>query len=232
MKRIISFTACIVALPGATLAATQAYKTDAFEGVWVAAGITADISVGPTRSVIAETTSDNFDDLRISVKDHVLQIDRPASSWFSSWFGHSSDYKVHVVTPALHSLAASSGAVIQAKGNLEGDFSVVASSGSQAHVSGVTGGNVKVHTSSGSGIDIAGTCVSLEAGASSGSGLDAEELKCESVSLQASSGSDVSVAASKSVTGHASSGSDVRVRGKPPAVQVDKSSGANFSVME
>ena len=232
MNRIFAITVCALALPGATLAATRTYNTDAFEGVSVAAGITADISVGPTRSVLAETRSDNFDNLRISVKDNVLRIDRPASSWFSSWLGQRPSYQVHVVTPALHSLAASSGAEVTLKGILEGDFSVSASSGSDVDVSGVKGGNVKMRASSGSEISIAGSCISLEAEASSGSDLDADDLKCESVSLQASSGSDLSVAATKSVKGEASSGSDVRVKGRPPAVQVDTSSGANVMIRE
>jgi hypothetical protein len=36
--------------------------------VSVASGIAADITVGPTRSVVAETESENFNVLRISVK--------------------------------------------------------------------------------------------------------------------------------------------------------------------
>jgi hypothetical protein len=230
MKRIFVITACAFALPGVALAATRPYETGTFEKVSVAEGIAADITMGPTRSVVAETKSDSFDDLRISVKDNVLQIDRPARSWFS--FGQHTSYQVHVTTPALHSLAASSGAEVTVKGAFEGDFAVTASSGSDVHVSQVKGGKVSVSTSSGSDISIAGSCVSLEAQASSGSDLDADDLKCENVSLQASSGSDISVAASKGVTGHASSGSDVRVVGKSSTVQVDKSSGAHVVVKE
>ena len=230
MKRIFAITACAFVLPGVALAATRTYQTGTFEKVSIAEGIAADITMGPTRSVVAETKSDSFDDLRVSVKDNVLQIDRPARSWFS--FGQRPSYQVHVNTPALHSLTASSGAEVKVNGALEGDFSVAASSGSDVHVSQVKGGSVALSTSSGSDISIAGSCVSLEAQASSGSDLDADDLKCENVSLQASSGSDVSVAASKNVTGHASSGSDVRVRGKSPVVQVDRSSGAHLVVKE
>jgi Putative auto-transporter adhesin, head GIN domain len=229
MKRIIAITACALALPGAALAATKTYDTGAFEKVSVAAGVSVDITVGPTRSVVAETKADKFDDLRIEAKDNVLRIDRPASSWMS--LGHHPDYHVHVVTPALHALDVSSGSDVKAKG-AEGDFTATVSSGSDVEISQVKGGKVKVSSSSGSDLDIAGSCVSLEAEASSGSDLDAGDLKCESVSLHASSGSDMSVAASKSVTGQASSGSDIRVKGKPATVQVDTSSGAGVSVRE
>lgn len=233
MKRILAITAFALSLPGAALAATRTYETGAFEGVSVAADVDADITLGPTRSVVAETSSNSFDELRILVEGNVLRIDRPPGSWFSSWFsGRRPSYKVHVVTPTLHSLSASSGAEATAKGSLEGDLSVSSSSGSEVDVSGVKGGNVKASSSSGSELEIAGSCVSLEAEASSGSDLDAEDLTCENVVVRASSGSDISVAASKRVTGKASSGSDVSIRGQPPVVQVETSSGASVKVRD
>jgi hypothetical protein len=232
MERILVIAACAFALPGAALAATRTYDTGAFDKVAVASGIEADITTGPARSVRAETTAENLDDLRISVKDNVLRIERSSGSWFSGWFERRPDYKVHVVTPVLRGVDASSGTEVTVRGSMEGDFSVTASSGSEVEVSLVKGGNVKAHSSSGSDLSIAGSCISLEAEASSGSDLDADDLKCENVAVQASSGSDVSVAATKSVKGRASSGSDVRVKGKPPTVQVETSSGANVVVRE
>ncbi len=232
MKRIFAITACALTLPGAALAATRPYTVDSFERVSVAAGVEADITLGSTRSVVADTKSDDFEALRIVVKDNALQIDRPPGSWFSSWFGNRPDYHVHIVTPTLRSLAASSGAEVTVKGSVTGDFSVDASSGSDVELELVKGGNVKVHTSSGGEASIAGTCVSLEAHTSSGSDLDAGDLKCDNVSLHTSSGSELSVSAAKSVTGEASSGSDIRVRGRPTTVQVETSSGANMVVRE
>jgi len=234
MKRIFAITACALALPGATLAATRTFDTEAFEKVSVSSGVSADITVGPARSVVAETKADDFDDLQISVKDNVLRIERSASGWFSNWFSFERPprYHVHVTTPALRSLVASSGTDVTVKGSLEGDFSVTSSSGSDVDISGVKGGNVKVSASSGSDISITGSCITLDAQSSSGSDVEADGLKCENVSVQASSGSDISVAASKSVKGEASSGSDVTVRGKPPVVQVEKSSGADVDVTD
>jgi len=232
MKRIFAITLSALALPGAAIAATRTYDTAAFDKVAVSSGVEADISTGAARSVRAETTAENLDDLRISVKDNVLRIERSASSWFSGWFEKRPNYKVHVVTPMLRGVDASSGTEVTVRGSLEGDFSAAASSGSELDVSGVKGGNVKAHSSSGSDLSIAGSCISLEAEASSGSDLDADDLKCENVAVQASSGSDVSVAATKSIKGRASSGSDVRVKGKPPTVQVETSSGAHVVVKE
>ena len=229
MNHLLALAAFTLALPGAALAATRTYEVSAFEEISVAAGIDADISMGPSRSVVAETGVQGFDNLRISVEGNVLKISRLPSFWF--FFGRA-DYKVHVVTPLLRSLAASSGADVDVTGPVVGDFSVRASSGSDVNVCGINSGNVKAHASSGSDIDIAGSCVTFEVEASSGSALDARNLKCETITVQTSSGSDVSVAASKSVRGKASSGSEVRVSGAPPDVQVDKSSGADVKVRD
>src|SRR5262245_27124922 len=104
MKRILVITACAIALPATTLAGTRTYETGTFEGVSAAAGVDVDITVGPTRSIVAETRSDDFGDLQISVEDNVLKIRRSYRHWFGFWWNRP-NYRVRVVTPALHSLA-------------------------------------------------------------------------------------------------------------------------------
>lgn len=231
--RTLAIIVIAFALPGAALAATRNYDTGAFEKVSVSAGIEVEITSGPNRSVVAENRSGDFEDLKISVEGDTLHIGRPSGSWFSRMFsGSRPDYKVRVVAPVLRSLSASSGAEVDARGSFEGDISITASSGSEVDAAGIRGGNVKASTSSGSDIDLAGSCISFEAHASSGSDLDADDLKCENVTLQASSGSDVSVYASKRVGGNASSGSDVLVRGRPPVVEVEQSSGADLKIKD
>ena len=233
MKQIAAITVCALALPGAALAASKTYETGAFEQVSVAGGIEVVITIGPTRSVVASTRAENFDDLRIAVNGNELKIDRPARNWFTSWFSRRPEYEVQIVTPLLRSVDASSGSEVEVRGNLQGDFAVTASSGSDVDVAEVRDGNVKARASSGSDLDIAGTCVSLEADASSGSDLDAGKLKCENVKVRVSSGSDMTVAATRAVTGEASSGSDLRVRGNEAvAVQVKTSSGADVAVKQ
>jgi hypothetical protein len=227
MNRLPAITTFALLLPAAAVAATRSYEIAAFESVSVAAGVDAQISLGTSRSVVAETRSEDFDDLRIEVQGNVLRIDRPKGRWF---FFRRPDYEVRIVTPVLRSLSASSGADVDVKGTPGGDFTVEASSGSDVNVSLIKAGKVKAHASSGSDLELSGTCTSLEAETSSGSDLEAGDLRCETVSVQTSSGSDVSVFASRSVTGKASSGSDVHISGAPPAVQVDKSSGADVTV--
>lgn len=233
MKRILAIVACSIALPVATFAATRTYDTGAFDAISVAAGVDADISMGSTRSVVAETRSGSFDDLRIAVEGRELRIDRAPRSWFSNWFSWTrQNYKVRVVTPTLHALSASSGADVKVSGSFEGDFTLIASSGSDVEISQLRAGKVTAKGSSGSDVELSGSCVSLDVETSSGSGLDAKDLRCEDVTLHSSSGSDVSVFASKRVGGHASSGSDVRIRGRPAQVQLEKSSGADVTLKD
>lgn len=227
MKRMLPLAICALALPAAASAATKTYEVPAFEEVSVSAGISLDITMGPTRSVVAETRGNDFDDIRIAVDGKVLRIDRPRRGWFS---GRRTPYDVHVVMPTLRALEASSGAEARVRGSVEGDFAVKASSGADIEVEQIKGGAVRAHSSSGSDMEIAGSCTALEAEASSGSDLDAEDLRCEQAVVQASSGSDVSVTATRSVRANASSGGDIRVSGAPTDVKTDKSSGGDVVV--
>lgn len=227
MKHLPVLSTCLVLLPGVSLAATRTYEVGAFDAVSAAAGIDVEITLGASRSVVAETRADDFDDLRIAVQGNVLKIDRPTRGW--SLFRRPS-YTVRVVTPALRSLSASSGSDVDVKGPVAGEFTVDSSSGSDVQVAGILGGSVKAQASSGSDLELSGSCTSLDADASSGSNLDARSLRCETVRVQASSGSDVSVSASRSVAGKATSGSEVQISGAPPTVQVEKSSGADVEV--
>lgn len=224
MTRLTRIIACLSLLPLPAVAATRTYEVAAFETVSAAAGVNVDITLGSARNVVAETRAGGFDDLRISVQGNVLKIDRSSRGWFQ--FMRPS-YTVHVVTPALRSVTATSGADVTVKGASDGDFNVEASSGSDIQVSGLKAGTVKANASSGSDVQLAGTCTAVEVQASSGSDIDAGSLRCEMAKVQTSSGSDVSLYASRSVSGSASSGSDVRVGGAPPVVKVEASSGAD-----
>lgn len=228
MKLLPAFAACALTLPAMAPAATRTFDTAAFEAVSVAAGIQAQITPGTRRSVVAETSADHFDDLRIVVKDNVLHIDRPPRSWF--WFRRRPDYQVRVTAPKLRSVNASSGARVTLQGKPDGDLALRTSSGATLEASMGKGGTVQAQASSGSRLQIAGACTSLDVGTSSGAQLDAEDLDCENVVVKASSGSNVSVTARRSIRVAGSSGSNTRVRGKPATVQADKSSGASVVI--
>ncbi|MET0280310.1 MAG: head GIN domain-containing protein [Steroidobacteraceae bacterium] len=229
MKRLTRTVFSTLLLPAAASAASRNYELPRFEAVSVAAGISADIHMGASQSVVAESKSGDFDDLRVTVEGKVLRIDRPQRGWFS-FGGQRTAYQIHVVTPTLHSLRASSGADARLEGEVAGDFSAEASSGADIRVAHLKGDNVKLEASSSGDITIAGSCASLAVAASSGADIEAAGLQCAKVTVDASSGSDISVAATSSVAGSASSGADVRVTGAPAVVQVSRSAGADVRV--
>ena len=99
MHRITTLIVCTFALSNVALVATCAFPAGAFESVSVASGVEVDISVGPVRSVTAETRGDTFDDLQIAVEGNVLRIERRARNWLSSLLsGGRPDYLVRVVS--------------------------------------------------------------------------------------------------------------------------------------
>ena len=229
MTRLLTLAICALTAPGLALAAaSRTYDTAAFDAVSVAAGVQAEITIGPRRSVLARTPADDFDDLRVTVKGNVLHLDRPLRSWF--FFRRHPDYQVQIVMPALRSVAASSGARVTLSNGGSSNLSVTVSSGGMVNASVDKGAAVQAHASSGSRLQIAGSCTSLEAGASTGADLDAQDLDCQDVIVRASSGSNVTVTASRRITVKGSSGSSTRVSGKPASVQIDKSSGARITI--
>lgn len=226
--RMLVVAAGALLLPVAAGAATRGYEVGSFDKVSVAAGMRVDITQGSARSVVAETRGDDFDELRIVVKDGELHIERAADSWFRFW--RQTSYTVRVVMPVLRSVEASSGSSVDVKGAFAGDFTVSTSSGSRIEIAQLKGGKVRARASSGSTLEVAGSCQSLDADTSSGSNINADELTCESVTVEASSGSGAKVAATKGLTASASSGANVRVSGGPTVVKISNSSGGRVHV--
>jgi hypothetical protein len=226
--RMLAIAAMGFLLPMAASSATRSYQVAAFDKVSVAAGVRVEIAQGATRSVVADTSADDFDDLRIVVKAGELRIDRPPGNWFH--FGRRTNYTVRVTMPSLREMEVSSGSNVNVKGAFAGDFEVSTSSGSHVEIAQLKGRKVRARSSSGSALEVAGSCQSLDAETSSGSNINAGTLMCESATVDASSGSAAKVAATQGLTASASSGASVRVNGSPTVVKVRKSSGGRVVV--
>lgn len=92
-------------------------------------------------------------------------------------------------------------------------------------LTGVTSALVELSASSGSEIDITGECEHLDARASSGATIEANELRCDTVDVTASSGASADVFAREALESRASSGGDVDVYGSPSSTDISDSSG-------
>ena len=186
---------------------TRTYDVDAFTAVDIAAGLTAEVVIGDTQSVRAETDRGDFDDLSISVKSGVLHIKR---DWKGGWGRKKPRYTVYVTATDLEGVDASSGSSISASGVTDGDFDIDASSGAY--------------------VEVSGDCDTLSAEASSGASVKAKGLECRNANADASSGASLAIYASDSVDAEASSGASVSVYGEPKNVSSDKSSGGSVRI--
>ena len=88
---------------------------------------------------------------------------------------------------------------------------------------------VTTEASSGANINVYGKSTTFSGRASSGSGIDADELESVDAYTKASSGANINVNVTGKLTAKASSGGDIDYEGNPTSVNKDTSSGGSVS---
>lgn len=207
MKRFLLASAVAAVFATAAFAETQTFELAGFTRVSAAAGTSVNVTVGGDYSVVADSTADGLEKLRVEVVGDELRIGRKHRT--ISW-GRGDRVTVNVTMPSLSGLDVSSGASIDA--------------------SGVDASQFVIDASSGGSLDVTGRCDTLTADVSSGGNIDAKALECRTAIADASSGGNADIYASESVTGDASSGGNIDVYGKPKSVSKDTSSGGSVSI--
>ncbi|MGH1420351.1 MAG: GIN domain-containing protein [Hyphomonas sp.] len=177
---------------------TKSYDYEGFTKLKTSAGITVSYKPAPDYSVIATITKGTPENLKIRQYGSTLSISQKSTGW-----NKSSSIHVHVTSPELTGIDASSGSSID--------------------VSGITAEAFSIESSSGSNIEVSGACTNLEAETSSGSSVDARELKCLRAEVEASSGSSIRVHATDYAESDPSSGASIRIYGDPKERDVEKS---------
>lgn len=207
MKRLLIISAAATILATPAFAETETFNLNGFTRVSAAAGTTVIVKVGGEYSVVADSTSNGLEKLRVEVKGDELQIGRKNRSIS---FGRSDRITVTVTMPTLEGADVSSGADLD--------------------VTGVDAAAFSLDASSGGSLDVVGRCDALNVDVSSGGDIDAEGLLCRTANASASSGGSAEIYASESVNGDASSGGDIEVYGNPKNVSKDTSSGGSVSI--
>ena len=87
-----------------------------------------------------------------------------------------------------------------------------------------------LEASSGGDLDVSGACTSARAEASSGADLDARDLVCADVDVEASSGASAEVNATRAARAEASSGASIDIHGAPADLKTDESSGGDVNL--
>lgn len=223
---IITATACNYSKSGSGKIITEKRNTAPFNKISVSQAIEVDVQLGIQTSVVVEADDNIISDietlssgegkLSIMLKDNVSL--------------RNATIKVHVITPDITSLTASSAAQIDGKtiiSNME-RIDLKASSSGKITMQ-VETPTVDLNASSGSSIILSGRAKNIKANASSGSTMDLESLKAETVNAKASSGSTIKVFASVSLDASASSGSNIIHTGGAASIKKNESSGGSVS---
>jgi hypothetical protein len=136
---------------------------------------------------------------------------------------------VHVTTPTITGLEATSGSTISTKKTITGtSIQVKSSSGSEINAI-VEYDKVSTESTSGSNITISGKALTVSTKSSSGSTTDAGDLMANNVVAESTSGSSTEVHAAVTLSAHASSGSSVDYNGNPKKVSKEENSGGSVS---
>lgn len=216
-------------LVGTASAETRTFDVGAFNNIDISAGLDLEFTAGEAQSISVENAKGDFSDIEVIVRGDTLVLKRKKNmNW--GWNRKRLRYGITVSAPQISGLEASSGSDVSGRNMSGSEIRIDVSSGADVTVAGVDGGTVVIETSSGSDASVSGTCVTVRADSSSGSDLDARDLRCENGFADASSGSDISIHVTGSVDADASSGADVDVYGSPTDVQSDKSSGGSVSI--
>lgn len=160
---------------------------------------------------------------------------------------------VRVVSPALNSIKASSGAEFKLNSNFKGneglnvslssgaefesDYSIQSkgdiyfglSSAASCDATSISCQMLKIDASSGADVEVKSVSGNLNVTASSGSDIELKAVKAKSISLKASSGADIEVAniSAEGISAKASSGADISLSGATKTLDKNSSSGGS-----
>lgn len=193
-----------------------------FSAIKVQQGINVYLTQGTNISLTVEADDNIIDLLITEVRNDELKI------YFEKNVNRATR-NVYLTAGDIEQIATSSGASVKSENTIQGtSLDLSSSSGSSIKLR-VSAEEVKGETSSGANMDLYGTTEYLSLKASSGSRIDAEDLKSRNASARASSGANIDLHVEETLTAKASSGGDIDYTGSPRDVNKDTSSGGSVS---
>ena len=204
MTTLLSAALAAALLAGSAAAQdSQAIDVEMFNAIEAGGGFELVIEPGETRSVVLEGTAGDFDQIEIRVRNGELQIGQD-----TGWFGNRRqlDVVVRVTAADLTGL----------------DFH----RGIQASAAGLEADHLELDVNTGALVTLAGRCTRLELDLYTGGALNARDLVCAQVSVDASTGGTASVHATDRIEADGSMGAEIRVFGNPAARDTASSMGA------
>ena len=205
---IAVFMGLFLASAGA-FAASQDRDVPAFDSVHIAAGIHADIELGPRRPVHLEADGNVLDKIETRVEDGTLHV---GFKLHSNFWSHS-EVTVSIQTPELHAVGGSGGSIVRATFTRSDKSEIHASGGSEMHVRGVDARELEVHGSGGAILEVAGRADLLDLQMSGGTHFKGRDFTARDVEVEGSGGSEADLRANGRIRGGLSGGSELHVKG-------------------
>lgn len=220
---IFAFTSCMNSKTGSGNVVTETRNIGSFKSINASNAVHVDVAMGAKESVVVEADDNIMPYVETTISGGTLRIKlRDLNSLTNATIN------IHVTMPDVAGLDASSSAEIQSKGTLTGSGKIDLESSSAAKIDvDINAPAVTASASSAGEIIAKGRTKSIDANASSGASVKAEDLHAENAKAEASSGANVNVFASISIDGTASSGGDVRYTGGAASMKVNESSGGS-----
>lgn len=194
-----------------------------FETIKVQQGINLYLTQGNSTDISVEADDNIIDLLKTEVKNNELKI------YFDKNVYRAKARNVYLTTRDISEIRTSSGAHVRSENTIETKtLDLDSSSGSSIKIH-VNADEVISETSSGATMRIEGKTGTFSASSSSGSSINASNLKTIDAYAKASSGANIDVNVSGKLTAKASSGGDIDYDGNPDDVNKDTSSGGSVS---
>jgi len=194
-----------------------------FTSVTASSGLDVYIEQGVNRSVVVDADDNLQQHIKVEVSGTELKISSDVN------IGSSDSKKITVVLPEITGIEANSGSAVKGKTVLKTDkVKLNANSAGVLEVT-VIAKDVVCETSSSGTVKLLGSTDNLDAEASSGSTLNAGELKTTNADTEASSGASLIVSPAESLSADASSGASIQYTTTPKKIDTKSNSGGSVS---
>lgn len=227
---LISLPSCIrIGLVGSGNVVQEQRDVGAFDSISVSTGLNLFIEQTGTESLMIEAEDNILPKIESRVRNNTLEIKIAPLSL--GGINARAPINCYVTVRDIKQIDVSSGASLETDLLVSKDLLLDLSSGSEGYLE-IDVENLEVDLSSGSSMEISGNAIAQYADISSGSDYDAQDLKSEEATIDASSGSIAKINVSKRLDTDISSGSIVRYSGSPEVITDISSGGSLESISE
>ncbi len=194
-----------------------------FEGITVSQGITVYLSQGKKMALTVEADENIIDLLMTEIEGDELKI------YFKKNVNRAKARNVYVTVDRINSIKTSSGSHVNTEHLLRTKSIRLESTSGSGIKADLDAQKVTCSTTSGANIHISGNTDYFKGNATSGSHINAKELKSNISDVGVSSGGGIKIYVKDEVTAQASSGGNISYYGNPELVNKSKSSGGRIS---